>query len=235
MTSKKGDMSFFVLGSCRVYRSLSCYTATLPLSHIQCHYGEEIRQNLRVLCGEMEVPAERANKCFRHAHELQWNGVQEAFSQADVVFLELCSIKRIEVDGLYYNILEATVEERKKYQKVSTVDEMKNTLREIIALLHTLNKHVVLVSHIVHPQMPNYSKLKNRVTIEQIFIELREEFPSCKWIIPSEVLQQKGCDLSKCLERHNDGTMDVNHFSDHFLGIMRQVLAEAASSFSSSS
>lgn len=144
----------FVIGSCRVLGACRILTTVTKESYMQCHYLKEIIQAIRYLNGDIKVPED----AFRHKA-----ATREAFNTAQTLVIEVSSIKFIEHNEVYYNLLQRT---SKMKVMLSSVDDLHLNILELFNIIQKIKPtaKVVLVGHAA----PKTTSIWQRERIDEV-------------------------------------------------------------------
>jgi len=163
-------MKIFSIGSCRIQNPIKsilsdkieyppCECKKFCTGFVHTHSTNEIIQYIRYLKNEIELPDELNHLVIHNKIKCksQTNYVKDNFKNAEVVIIEISSVKNIIIDGKYYvNIMKYNhnINDTPKIRKRKVIK--KETPDEVIANLHTISsllgdKKLMLQSHMNIP------------------------------------------------------------------------------------
>lgn len=163
-------MKVFSIGSCRIQNPIKsilsdkiefnkCECGKYCAGFVHTHSTNEIIQYIRYIKDEIELPDELNHLIIHNkiSHKTDKNYVKENFKNAEIVVIEISSVKNIIIDNKYYvNIMKYNhnINDTPKIRKRKIIK--KETPDEVIANLHTIssllgNKKLILQTHMNIP------------------------------------------------------------------------------------
>ena len=201
----------FILGSCRIWSSAYLRKWSDATSTIQCHFADEIIQNLKWLISKNKLSDEEKH-CFRdNINDNDWLLLVENFKNSDTVLIEISSIKVKHYNNLYINVLNNL----NANTITSELLDISSKIIEIFDIINKLDKKVIFFCHVNVYSKRNLGFISNRTMLQDSF---RKALKSRKFdfIDPSEFVNYHGQIKCMASSKNKDNVCDINHYS-HFM------------------
>jgi hypothetical protein len=209
----------FIMGSCRLWKSaeINNWVHKNRDNVLHSHYCDEIIQHIKWLCHKENLTREEL-LCFRtEEKQEQWLGMKQEFKNANLILIEISSIKmnQCQLSKLYKNLLIVDENTKPRVTFITTNTELTMKLNEIIRLLTIQGKNVIFICHnnTFSDQTNAYNSF--RQTIQQSFHDCKKQ-TNVQFFDPTSVISNYG--KIKCLTKLSDSSFyDHNHYTQFMI------------------
>ena len=205
----------FILGSCRIWNSCYLRNFSDENSTIQCHFADEILQNLDWLINK-PVLTDEEQQCFRtKIDNVKWSTLRQNFKSSDTVIVEISSIKLKKLNDLCVNILNG--------DNLNTItcelSDISDKIIEIFYILKNIHKNVVFFCHANIYSKRNMGFIKNRSLLQESFKKALKT-TQFNFIDPSSFVNYYGQSRCMAKTKSKDNIYDINHYSQFMIELV---------------